>query len=572
MISGFDPHQLLRVGESVDERFEFSGGSELIARAADEEFGLDALAQKFEIVDAVFNSICDRDGGQAEGDERADSVIGIRGAQSDGGAEGKTGEDDGQREFALEPIEGGTHVFFFADAAGVLAFAQAGAAEVEAQHGESEAVERFHGVEDDFVVQRSTVQRMRMAHRGGVCRAGRSGVEESFQASGGTGEEQRADAGGFGEHGPVVSPKSFVVSIAENLPEYCRESACQRLATSDQRLVLFSCMDLFALTRRLIDIESITPNESGVGDFLCDELRRRGLEARKMPVEGARANVLAAWPAHARPEVFFSTHMDTVPPFIASSEDDERIYGRGACDAKGIIAAEILAAEKLRGAGVFVGLLFLVGEERDSIGARVANQQPMGARFMINGEPTENKLALASKGALHVELVAHGKMAHSAYPELGESAIDKLVEALHRLHAMKLPEGADVGPCTKNVGLIQGGRAPNVIPDCAKASLFYRLVGPGDALRREIKETVGALAEVRFTRETPFLRLRTLDGLPTMVAAFTTDVPSLTNWGEPLLLGPGSIHVAHTEGEFVEKAQLREAVEIYCSMAKRLSS
>jgi len=331
-------------------------------------------------------------------------------------------------------------------------------------------------------------------------------------------------------------------------------------------------MDLFALTRRLIDIESITPNEGGVGDFLCDELRRRGLEARKMPVEGARANVLALWPGHVRPEVFFSTHMDTVPPFIASSEDDERIYGRGACDAKGIIAAEILAAEKLRGAGVFVGLLFLVGEERDSIGARVANQQAMGARFMINGEPTENKLALASKGALHVELVAHGKMAHSAYPELGESAIDKLVEALHRLHAMKLPEGADVGPCTKNVGLIQGGRAPNVIPDFAKASLFYRLVGPADALRREITETVGALAEVRFTRETPFLRLRTLDGLPTMVAAFTTDVPSLTNWGEPLLLGPGSIHVAHTEGEFVEKAQLREAVEIYFSMAKRLSS
>ena len=331
-------------------------------------------------------------------------------------------------------------------------------------------------------------------------------------------------------------------------------------------------MDLFALTRRLIDIESITPNEGGVGDFLCDELRRRGLEARKMPVEGARANVLALWPGHVRPEVFFSTHMDTVPPFIASSEDDERIYGRGACDAKGIIAAEILAAENLRGAGVFVGLLFLVGEEQDSIGARVANQQPVGARFMINGEPTENKLALASKGALHVELVAHGKMAHSAYPELGESAIDKLVEALHRLHAMKLPEDADVGPCTKNVGLIQGGRAPNVIPDLAKANLFYRLVGPADALRREITETVGTLAEVRFTRETPFLRLRTLDGLPTMVAAFTTDVPSLRNWGEPLLLGPGSIHVAHTEGEFVEKAQLREAVEIYCSMAKRLSS
>jgi acetylornithine deacetylase len=329
-------------------------------------------------------------------------------------------------------------------------------------------------------------------------------------------------------------------------------------------------MDLFALTRRLIDIESITPNESAMGNSLCDELQRGGWEARKMPVENTRANVLATWPGHGHPEIVFSTHMDTVPPFIQSSEDDQRIYGRGACDAKGIIAAEILAAEKLRGAGVFVGLLFLVGEERDSIGAKVANQEPIGARFMINGEPTENKLALASKGALHVELVARGKMAHSAYPELGESAIDKLVEALHRLHAMKLPQNAEAGRCTKNVGSIQGGRAPNVIPDFAKADLFYRLVGPTNALRREITETVGKLAEVRFTRETPFLRLRTLDGLPTMVAAFTTDIPSLPNWGEPLLLGPGSIHVAHTEEEFVEKAQLVQAVEIYYSMALKL--
>jgi acetylornithine deacetylase len=330
--------------------------------------------------------------------------------------------------------------------------------------------------------------------------------------------------------------------------------------------------DLFELTRRLIDIESITGNEEAVGNFLFDELRRRGFAAEQMPVEGARANVLATWPGNARPEIFFSTHMDTVPPFIASSEDDSRIYGRGACDAKGIIAAQILAAEKLRGSDLFVGLLFLVGEERDSIGAKKANQHAAGARFMINGEPTENKLAIASKGALHVEIVAHGKMAHSAYPELGESAIDKLVEALYKLHAMKLPEDAQVGPCTKNVGSIQGGRAPNVISDFAKADLFYRLVGPADELRRQITETVGNLAEVRFARETSFLRLRTLDGLPTMVAAFTTDVPSLTNWGEPLLLGPGSIHVAHTTGEFIQKKQLEEAVQIYCSMARQLTA
>ena len=322
-------------------------------------------------------------------------------------------------------------------------------------------------------------------------------------------------------------------------------------------------MDLFTLTRQLVDIESTTPNEGAVGEFLCAELARRGFDARKMPVEdagntgsrnnAARNNVLATWPERSRPEVVFSTHMDTVPPFIPSSEDDARIYGRGACDAKGIIAAQIVAAEKLRVSGVFVGLLFLVGEETNSAGAMEANRHPIGARFMINGEPTDNRLALASKGSLHVVLTARGKMAHSAYPELGESAIDKLVEALHRLHTMKLPEDPEVGACTKNVGMIEGGRARNIISDFARAELFYRLVGPGEELRQRIVEAVGDLAEVEFTREAPFMRMHTIDGLPTMVAAFTTDVPSLANWGTPLLVGPGSIHVAHTEGEFVEK-------------------
>jgi acetylornithine deacetylase len=331
-------------------------------------------------------------------------------------------------------------------------------------------------------------------------------------------------------------------------------------------------MDLFALTRVLIDIESTTPNEGPVGDFLSAELQRRGFDARKMPVEGNRNNVLATCPGHEHPEVVFSTHMDTVPPFIPSSEDGSRIYGRGSCDAKGIIAAQIAAAEKLRAEGAFVGLLFLVGEETNSAGALEANQHPIGARFMINGEPTENRLALATKGSLHVVLTARGNMAHSAYPELGESAIDKLVEALHRLHAMKLPETADVGACTKNVGTIEGGRARNVIPDFARAEIFYRLIGPSENLRRQIVATVAELCEVEFTREAKFMRLRTLDGLPTMVAAFTTDIPSLGNWGEPLLLGPGSIHVAHTEGEYVEKKQLEEAVELYCAMAKTLTS
>jgi len=329
-------------------------------------------------------------------------------------------------------------------------------------------------------------------------------------------------------------------------------------------------MDIAALTRQLVDIESTTGNEGQVGHFLLQELRSLGYNVQRMVAEGERANVYATAPQQSNPTVVFSTHMDTVPPFIPSSEDEHRIYGRGSCDAKGIIAAQIAAAERLRKDGVYVGLLFLVGEERDSLGAKVANQQANSCKFLINGEPTENRVATASKGALRGELSATGRMAHSAYPELGASAIDKLVEALHRLRAMKLPSDPEVGPCTLNIGTIGGGRAPNVIPDKAQALLLYRLIGPSETLRREITQTVGNLAKVEFTLEIPFVRLHTFENLPTMVAAFTTDIPALSNWGQPMLVGPGSIHVAHTEGEYVEKKQLFEAVELYERIAKDL--
>jgi len=309
-----------------------------------------------------------------------------------------------------------------------------------------------------------------------------------------------------------------------------------------------------------------------VGDFLFNELQRLGYLAKKMPVEGKRCNVYATAREEPHPAIFFSTHMDTVPPFIASSEDSKRVYGRGACDAKGIIAAQIAAAETLRRHGIHAGLLFLVGEERDSLGAKVANQRPAGCKFLINGEPTENRIAGASKGALRVELTAHGRMAHSAYPELGESAINKLLEALNRLRAMQLPEAEGIGLTTLNIGLIEGGRAPNVIADRARAQLLFRLVGPSDQLKQDILGAVGDLARVDFILEIPFVRLRTLDSLPTMVAAFTTDIPALSNWGIPLLVGPGSIHVAHTDGEYVEKEQLREAVNLYCKIATKLIS
>jgi acetylornithine deacetylase len=329
-------------------------------------------------------------------------------------------------------------------------------------------------------------------------------------------------------------------------------------------------MDVVGFTRRLVDIESISGHEGPIGEFLARELSALGYAAQRLAVEGERANVWATSANEPHPVVVFSTHMDTVPPFIPSSEDSTRVYGRGACDAKGIIAAQVAAAERLKKEGIHVGLLFLVGEERDSQGARNANQRPRGSKFLINGEPTDNRIAIASKGALRVELLAEGRMAHSAYPELGDSAIDKLVEALSRLRAMMLPTDPEVGPCTLNIGTIEGGRAPNVIADSAKAQLLFRLVGPAEKLRQDIVQTVGKLARVEFVLEIPFVRLRAVDGLPTMVAAFTTDIPALSNWGQPLLLGPGSIHVAHTEGEYVEKRELREAVELYCRIAKQL--
>jgi len=331
-------------------------------------------------------------------------------------------------------------------------------------------------------------------------------------------------------------------------------------------------MDIVTLTRQLVDIESITGNEGPVGHFLEQELRKLDYNTRRMPVEGERANVYATSPEEPNPAIVLSTHMDTVPPFIASSEDERRIYGRGSCDAKGIIATQIAAAEALKNNGIYAGLLFLVGEERDSAGARVANQQANGCKFLINGEPTENRIAIASKGSLRVQLTATGRMAHSAYPNLGESAINKLIEALHRLQQMKLPSDPEIGPCTMNIGTIEGGRAPNVIADQARAQLLYRLVAPADNLKREIVATLGDLAKVEFTLEIPAVRLRTFEGLATMVAAFTTDIPALSNWGQPMLIGPGSIHVAHTEGEYMEKKQLAEAVNFYYRIVKKLTT
>lgn len=330
--------------------------------------------------------------------------------------------------------------------------------------------------------------------------------------------------------------------------------------------------ELFALTRTLIDIESITPNETAVGDFLFQRLSPLARDYRgtleRMPVEPGRDNIYL-W--FDQPVVTMSTHMDTVPPFIPSREDDSTIWGRGACDVKGLMAAMIFACERLLKAGERrVALLFVVGEERNSAGAYAAAKTPRGSKFLINGEPTENKLAVGSKGALRFEFHAHGRMAHSAYPELGESAINKLLDALAQVRQIPLESDALMGPSTLNIGTISGGRAPNVISDIAKAELFIRLVDDGESTRQRIHQAITGV-EIKEILCIGAVHLGTLPGFETMVAAYTTDIPAFGGaWGKPYLIGPGTIHVAHTAHEHIPKDQLVASVDIYESLCRQL--
>src|SRR5271169_2545013 len=332
-------------------------------------------------------------------------------------------------------------------------------------------------------------------------------------------------------------------------------------------------MNLFELTRALVDIESTTNREQNVADFLFAQLSflasRTSGRLERIAVEPNRDNIFACW---GEPIVTLSTHMDTVPPFFPSVEDAEFIWGRGSCDAKGIIAAMIAAAEKLLDSGAAnFGLLFVVGEERNSAGAKVAAANPRGAKFLINGEPTENQLALGTKGVLRYEITAHGKLAHSAYPELGHSAIHTLLEVLHDIRQIPLPHDALLGQSTLNIGTIDGGRAPNVVADLAEAEIMFRTVGDPAKTREAVSTAVAGRAEVREVFYTPAVQLAKVDGLPTTVVAFTTDIPSFAGtWGQPFLIGPGSIHVAHTAEERIPKKELSEAVEIYTRMAKQL--
>ena len=328
-------------------------------------------------------------------------------------------------------------------------------------------------------------------------------------------------------------------------------------------------MNVFELTRELIDIPSVTGDELAVGQYLSEYLEGLGYHVEKQEISSDRFNVLAT--TEAPPRVVFSTHMDTVPPFIGSSEDNEFIYGRGSCDAKGIIAAQIFAAERLRGDGVNeVGLLFTVDEELSSHGAQAANKHPLSreCQFLINGEPTDSRLAIGTKGSVRVFITTEGRAAHSAYPEAGESAIEKLLDILGRIRSCHWPEDSFFGSTTCNIGVISGGTRPNVIPDHARAELQIRLGIDIEHVKRVLEDAVETRGQLEYASAHNPVRLVTVPGFDECVVRFTTDIPYLSQWGKPLLLGPGSILDAHTDEEKISKRELEDAVKLYVRLAE----
>lgn len=330
-------------------------------------------------------------------------------------------------------------------------------------------------------------------------------------------------------------------------------------------------MNPFALTRQLIDIPSLTGDESAVGDFLATHLVGLGYQVERQEIASDRFNVIAT--TGEAPRIVFSTHLDTVPAFIASSEDAEYIYGRGSCDAKGIIAAQIFAAEHLRQRGLkTIGMLFTVDEELSSLGAQAANDHPLAreCRYLINGEPTDNRLAVGTKGSLRLIITTEGRAAHSAYPEAGDSAIEKLLDVLQSIRAIEWPSDDFFGDTTCNIGVLNGGTRPNVISDHARAELQIRLATDIERVKSVIEGAVGGRAWLEYASAHDPVRLFSVPGFDDCVVRFTTDVPYLSNWGKPLLIGPGSILDAHTEHERIAKHELERSIDLYVKLANTL--
>ena len=332
-----------------------------------------------------------------------------------------------------------------------------------------------------------------------------------------------------------------------------------------------AAVDIVALTRALVDIDSTTGNEGGACRWLADYLSAEGFTVTEQRVDHSRFNILAT-PSDAPTVVVLSTHIDCVPPFFPSRVEGDLLYGRGACDAKGILAAQVAAVDRLRREGESrVGLVFVVGEERGSDGARVANEAADGSRFLVDGEPTDNRLGLATRGILRLRLCATGRAAHSSFPELGESAIDTLIDALISLRSIELPVDPALGRTHYSIGLIAGGVAPNVVSPSAEAEVMFRTVGDTADVRRAIAP-LESRVRIEHVLEVPPVRMTTVPGFDTAVFPFTTDIPFLARWGEPLLFGPGSIHAAHTADESVSIQELKAAADHYVTIARALLS
>jgi len=330
-------------------------------------------------------------------------------------------------------------------------------------------------------------------------------------------------------------------------------------------------MDPVAFARGLIDIDSTTGREGEAGRWLSHQLRDLGLSVIEQRVDGDRVNVIATTNPGASPVAVLSTHFDCVPPFFPSRIEGDRLYGRGSCDAKGILAAQVAAVDRLRNEGeTRVGLVFVVGEERGSDGAKLANEAGR-AKFLVNGEPTESRLGAATRGILRIRLLAEGRAAHSSFPELGISAIDKLLDTLMELRRLPLPEDPALGRTYYTVGLISGGVAPNVVSPSADAEIMFRTVGPGDDVRKAIA-SLESRVTIEHVLEVPPIKMKVVPGFETAVFPYTTDIPFLSAWGQPLLFGPGSIHVAHTANEYVSIAELHAAVDSYVRIVKGLMS
>jgi len=326
--------------------------------------------------------------------------------------------------------------------------------------------------------------------------------------------------------------------------------------------------DVVALAAELLAIQSTSGAESGAVDFVSRWLVARGWNVELQEVAPGRANVWATRSGHG---VTLSTHLDTVPPYVSPRLEGNRLYGRGACDAKGIAAAMMVAAEQLAEAGEHrADLLFVVGEEKNSDGARAANHLPATSTWLINGEPTESKLASGAKGSQRVIIRTRGRAAHSAYAHLGESAIEPMLRLLPTIHDLDLPADPVLGSATLNIGTIRGGTEANIVPALCETEIMFRLVGDVEPLRAAVEQWAKGKAELDWGSHIPPQRFHTLPGFDTAAVSYTSDIPLLDRWGTPLLFGPGSITVAHTPDEYVDVGELRNAVDAYVRMTRAL--